>query len=148
LLAHEGIWLLVAREGDQILILDEDSILTVDETGQMHLEGDHPVIRLPDPEHAVEQIVRIARFPQSGDLLLFGSYDPQRDVVICFESQVAAHGGLGGAQDYPVIIYPRKLNWDMSVVHNARDLYGLFAATRTLAAESEREPEVETWPSS
>jgi len=130
LLAHEGIWVVVAREGDQVLIMDEDSILTVDATGQQHLEGDHPFARLPEPDHASEQVLRIARFPEAGDLVLFGSYDPSSDIVSCFEHQVASHGGLGGAQDYPVIIHPRQLDWDLTTVHNSRDLYRFFAKLR------------------
>ncbi len=130
LLAHDGIWVVVAREGDQVLIMDEDSILTVDAAGQQHLEGDHPFGRLPEPDHASEQALRIARFPEAGDLVLFGSYDPTKDVVSCFEHQVASHGGLGGAQDYPVIIYPRQLDWDLTTVHNSRDLYRFFATLR------------------
>jgi hypothetical protein len=132
LLAHEGIWLVVAREGEQILIMDEDSILTSDADGQQHMEGDHPLVRLPEPQHAAEQILRVARFAQSGDLVLVGSYDPDEDTVICFESQYASHGGLGGPQDYPFIIFPRHLNWDLSLVQNSRDLYSFFASQRTL----------------
>jgi len=137
LLSHEGIWLAVAREGEQILIMDEDSILTVDSDGRQHLEGDHPLVNLPEPQHAAEQIHRIARFPQSGDLILFGTYDPDEDTVICFERQWASHGGLGGPQDYPAIIHPRHLNWDLSRVRNSRDLYPFFASQRALAPVEE-----------
>jgi hypothetical protein len=139
LLAHEGIWLVVAREGEQVLILDEDSVLTVDADGQQHMEGDHPLGRLPEPQHAAEQILRVAHFPQSGDLMVVGPYDPNEDTVICFERQYASHGGLGGPQDYPFIIYPQHLNWDLSGVQNSRDLYSFFANQRTLDPARERQ---------
>lgn len=132
LLAHEGIWLVVAREREQVLVMSQQGILTYDATGIPHLDGENPLQKLPEPWHAAEQIRRIARFPQSGDLILFGNYDPEKDLVICFEKQWAAHGGLGGAQDYPFILYPRHLNWDLSAVRNARDLYPLFARQRNL----------------
>jgi hypothetical protein len=134
LLAHPGIWLVVAREGEEVLIMDDDGILTLDSLGRQRLEGDHPLIRLPEPEHAAEQIQRIARFAESGDLMLFGSYDPNTDTVICFEQQRASHGGLGGPQDYPTIIYPKDVDWDLSQVHNASDIYGLLAQQRSLTA--------------
>jgi len=132
LLAHEGIWLVVAREREQVLIMSQQGILTYDAQGMPHIEGENPLQRLPEPWHAAQQILRIARFPQSGDLILFGNYDPEKDLVICFEKQWASHGGIGGAQDYPFILYPRYLQWDLSSVWNARDLYPLFAQQRNL----------------
>lgn len=134
LLAHKGIWLVVAREGERVIIMDDDSILTCNPRGEQELEGDHPLIRLPEPDQATEQIMRIARFAESGDLILFGSYEPATETVICFEQQWASHGGLGGPQDYPTIVYPEDLEWDLSKVHSARDLYPLFTRQRALGA--------------
>jgi hypothetical protein len=133
LLAHPGIWLVVAREGKQTLIMSRDGILTLDEQSEPKLEGKHPLQRMPEPWEAAEQICRIASFPSSGDLILFGNYDLESNVVICFENQWASHGGLGGQQDQPFILYPRNLNWDLSRVHNSRDLYPLFASQRLLS---------------
>jgi hypothetical protein len=148
LLSHDGIWLVVARERGQCLIMAEDGILTLGAQAQPHVEGTNPLRRLTEPWSAAEQVYRIATFPQSGDLILFGSYDPEEDLVICFENQIASHGGLGGAQDYPFIMYPRSLNWDLAHVRDSRDLYPLFAKMRGLSlrdkgAESEtaHEPE-------
>jgi len=138
LLAHEGIWLVVAREGQQVLIMGRDGILTIDDQGQHSVEGKNPLQSLPEPWLAAEQIQRIASFAQSGDLILFGAYDPQKDTVICFEKQWASHGGLGGPQDYPFILYPRHLNWDLSHVYNSRDLYPLFAKQRALESVEEQ----------
>ncbi len=132
LLAHEGIWLVVAREGSQTLILAQEGILTLDREGEPYGEGKHPLHRLPNPWHAATELQRLAGFSHSGDLILLGAYDPQRDTVICFETQRASHGGLGGAQDYPFLIYPRELKWDLSDVRNSRDLYPFFASQRTL----------------
>jgi hypothetical protein len=132
LLANAGIWLVVAREGEQTLIMAQDGILTLESRGQPHAEGRHPLSRLPDPLHAAEQIRRIAGFANSGDLILFGTYDAREDIVVCFEKQRASHGGLGGDQDHPFIIVPQQLNWDVSGVRNALDLYPFFARQRDL----------------
>jgi len=137
LLAHEGIWLVVAREGEQCLIMAKDGILTIDPDGTPHAEASDPLRRLPEPQLAAEQICRVASFSQSGDLILLGSYDPQEDLVICFERQRASHGGLGGAQDHPFIIYPRHLDWDLARVCNSRELYPLFAAQRGIDLNEE-----------
>jgi hypothetical protein len=133
LLAHEGIWLVVAREGSQTLVMAQEGILTLDQEGEPYREGKHPLHRLPNPWHAAEELQRLAGFSHSGDLILLGTYDPERDTVICFETQRASHGGLGGPQDYPFLIYPRELKWDLSDVRNSRDLYPFFASQRALS---------------
>ena len=33
-------------------------------------------------------------------------YDPERDEVAAFEAQVGSHGGLGGPQTHPFLLYP------------------------------------------
>jgi hypothetical protein len=134
LLAHPGVWLVVAREGEQVIIMDSDSILTFNSRGEKRLEGDHPLVGLPEPDHAAEQIRRIARFAESGDLILFGSYEPGTDTVTCFEHQWASHGGLGGPQDYPAIVYPKDVQWDLSQVYNASDFHALFAKQRAVGS--------------
>ena len=63
----------------------------------------------------------------SGDIIIFGAWREDGEVV-CFENQVASHGGLGGPQDYPFIMYPGELKLDLEKVTNAKDLYPHFAA--------------------
>jgi hypothetical protein len=132
LLAHDGIWLVVAREGAQTLIMGRNGILSRTGDGTWRTEGDNPLLRLPEPQHAAEQLRRVAGFACSGDLILLGDYDAQKNLVVTFEPQWATHGGLGGPQDYPFIIYPRDLQWDLTQVHNSCDLYPLLAAQRGL----------------
>jgi hypothetical protein len=136
LLAHEGIWLAVAREQDQTLIMARDGILTMGGQGQLELEGKDPLERLPEPQHAAQQLSRMAHFASSGDVILLGDYDPEKNLVVCFERQWGSHGGLGGPQDNPFILWPRRLKWDLSQVTNAYDLYPLLAAERALPVQS------------
>jgi len=138
LLAHEGIWLVIAREGELTLIMARDGVLTLGAEGQPYAEGTHPLLGLPDPGLSAEQIRRIASFAPSGDLILLGAYDPDENQVVCFERQWASHGGLGGPQDYPFIIYPQRLDWDLSHVRNSRDLYPFFARQRALVPEKKK----------
>jgi hypothetical protein len=94
--------------------------------GSEEVRGQNPLLALPEPELAASQLRQLASFPHSGDLIIFGAW--RDDEVICFEDQVASHGGLGGPQDYPFIMYPAELNLDLEEVTNARDLYPHFAA--------------------
>ena len=37
-------------------------------------------------------------------------YDPELDEVAAFEHQVGSHGGLGGPQTHPFLLYPADLS--------------------------------------
>lgn len=38
-------------------------------------------------------------------------YDPEKDEVAAFEELIGSHGGLGGCQSRPFIMYPS--NWNL-----------------------------------
>jgi hypothetical protein len=102
LLEHPGIGWVVGRQGSQVVVMNQGGTLTL---GQLaHVEGHHPLAELPEPDYAAGQLRRLARYPHSGDLILLGAWREGR--VVTFEDQAASHGGLGGPQDYPFIIYP------------------------------------------
>jgi len=104
LLEHPGVGWVVGRQGDQVVVMNQGGTLTL---GRLeHVEGYHPLADLPEPDHAARQLKQLARYPHSGDLVLLGALRDGR--VVTFEDQVASHGGLGGPQDYPFIIYPAE----------------------------------------
>jgi hypothetical protein len=104
LLEHPGIGWTVGRQGSQVVVMNQGGTLTLGRLA--HVEGRHPLADLPEPEYAARQLRRLARYPHSGDLILLGAWRDGR--VVTFEDQVASHGGLGGPQDYPFIIYPAE----------------------------------------
>ena len=57
----------------------------------------------------------------SGDLILFGAWDGEQ--VICFEEQVASHGGLGGPQDWPFLAFPPERRVLVRGIDNAEEVY-------------------------
>jgi hypothetical protein len=100
---HDGIGMIVGREEDEVVILGKGGELRLGSGGQ-RLTGQNPLAGLPHAHWAAEQLARMARFPHAGDLILLGAWDG--DQVISFEDQVASHGGLGGAQNWPFVIFP------------------------------------------
>jgi len=95
--------------------------------GGEEVRGQDPLRSLPEPKLAANQLRQLASFPHSGDIIVFGAWREDGEMV-CFEDQVASHGGLGGPQDYPFIMYPGELSLDLEEVTNSRDLYPHFAA--------------------
>ena len=143
LASHPGIWLVIGLEGDDVLVFAREGVLTL-RHGRVHsAEGADPLRCLPEPEQARSEIETLARYPHSGDLVLFGRYDPETDTVVCFEDQWASHGGLGGPQDYPFILHPASVKWEFDRVRNAREMYAFFAGRylRPPAAAPEPAPQ-------
>jgi len=135
LAAHPGIWLVIGREDDQVVIMSRDGVLTLgngasamgsDGSAAYTVEGADPLARLPTPWLAAAQIDRLARFSNSGDLILLGEYDPESGLLVCFEQQWACHGGLGGPQEVAFMAMPAWIPWNLRAVTRAADLHPLF----------------------
>jgi hypothetical protein len=131
LLEEAGIGLILGRDDGSAALMTREGIHRLEEeAGSGH--GDI-LASLPEPAWAAAQLARLASFPHSGDLVLLGAWNRQGEVV-CFEDQVASHGGLGGPQDYPFMISPTRLGWDVSGVGNAQELYARFVEAYGLDA--------------
>jgi hypothetical protein len=125
LAGHGGIGLLVGREKGSVVLVSDRCRMDLDEA--ICLDGCRPLEGLEEPLIAAEEIRRLVSFPHSGDLIVFGAY--RNGKVICFEDQVGAHGGWGGPQGYPFIMYPSQYHIETSKVVNARQLHEHFVAT-------------------
>ncbi len=120
LVEHEGIELVVGREGEVVVIAGKSGTLWVG-PADWRLEGRDPLAGLPDPDWAREQVARVARFPHAGDLILLGAWDGER--VVSFEEQVATHGGLGGPQDWPFLAFSLEERLAARRIENAEEVY-------------------------
>ena len=56
----------------------------------------------------VDQVRQVDAYATAADLMVNARYDPERDEVAAFESQVGSHGGLGGPQTHPFLLYPAE----------------------------------------
>ncbi|GIW05473.1 MAG: membrane protein [Dehalococcoidia bacterium] len=85
-------------------------------TGEV--DGDDPL--LPFGPNAARYLAELASYPNCGDLVVNSLYDPATGEVAAFEELVGSHGGLGGTQNQPFLLYPVWLD-DAEPV---RDLHG------------------------
>lgn len=120
LIAHEGIGLVVGRDGQEVVIAGRTGTLWVGPETK-RLEGQDPLGDLFDPDWAAKQVARMASFPHAGDLILFGAWDGES--VVSFEEQVASHGGLGGPQDWPFLAYPPGESLVVRGIENSQEVY-------------------------
>ena len=138
LIEHEGIGWVVGRESGETVIMNKGGTRTLNE--EVDIQGQDPLASLPEPECTAAQLRRLASFPHSGDLILLGAWNPEKEAVICFEDQVASHGGMGGPQDYPFIMYPAEVEMDAESITNAIDLYSHFVRTYDLDSSNYASP--------
>ncbi len=92
-----------------ILVGAEGGSLVLGATGERNLAtgevtGDDPLA--PFGPSAVAQVAQADSYRTVADIMINGRYDPERDEVAAFEHQVGSHGGLGGPQTHPFILYP------------------------------------------
>jgi hypothetical protein len=123
LIEHPGLGLVLGRE--------QGVAMAMTVRGPRHLQDvADPLIRdlldnLPDAVLVADQLARQLSFPDSGDLVLYGAWD-SRGQTIGFEEHWATHGGIGGDQNWPFLVLPPGVEWDVSEVTDSRELYPLF----------------------
>ncbi|WP_079151202.1 phage holin family protein [Streptomyces sparsogenes] len=104
---HPGVgFLLVRSERHGAVVLGADG-------AEHHLDTGRVVGRSPLEvfgEGAVAAVRRTARFPNAADIMVNSAYDPVTGEVHAFEGQIGSHGGLGGAQSHPFLLWPVELS--------------------------------------
>jgi hypothetical protein len=63
----------------------------------------------PFGSRAVEQVSEVDGYRTVADLMVNSRYDPDLEEVAAFEDQVSSHGGLGGPQTHPFLLFPADL---------------------------------------
>jgi len=105
LLEHEGIgWLLVKSQAQGSVVLGPEGAIVV-ETGQV--VGKNPLE--PYGPNALHHVRRTDSFRDVPDVLVHSAYNPDTGEIPAFEELVGSHGGLGGYQTEPFLLYPSEL---------------------------------------
>ncbi len=60
--------------------------------------------------HARLQVAEVDGYTTAADLMVNSRYDPDLEEVAAFEDQVSSHGGMGGPQTHPFLLYPSELS--------------------------------------
>jgi uncharacterized membrane protein YvlD (DUF360 family) len=100
---HVG-WLLVRS--------DRDGALALGRRGTRYLadgrvEGEDPLADFSP--NAPRHLLRTDGFEHVADIMVGSFYDPELDEGCAFEELISFHGGIGGAQTRPFILYPGHL---------------------------------------
>ena len=107
--------------------------MVIGQNGIYYLENDEVVGENPLEgfgEHAAKHLKRENSFDNMPDILVNSFYDKEANEVCAFEELVGSHGGLGGDQTKPFILYPSE--WE-----NPGELIGASSIHRFLKKEIE-----------
>ncbi|WP_223304828.1 alkaline phosphatase family protein [Cellulomonas sp. B6] len=116
---------LAARPAVGVVVVDSRTrgLVAVGRSGLRLLEAEGDVVEGDDPlaaypGRARADLVRAARLPHTGDLLVVSAVDA-RGHVHAFEGQVGSHGGLGGPQNLAFLLHPSDLAVDDALCEDA-----------------------------
>jgi uncharacterized membrane protein YvlD (DUF360 family) len=121
---HVG-WLLVRSEKDGPVALGGGGVrhLTDD-----RIEGDDPLANFSPT--AADHLRRTDGFADVADIMIGSFYDPQLDEGCAFEELISFHGGLGGPQTRPFVLYPSSFELPGDRIIGAAAVHGLLRGWR------------------
>jgi hypothetical protein len=119
LAGHPGIgFVLVRSEADGAIVVGTRGIHYLD-SGRV--VGEDPLA--PFGATAVDHVRRTDGFPHCPDIVINSTYWSDSDEVAAFEELVGSHGGMGGGQSHPFVLFPSDLGYPKSPVVGAETLH-------------------------
>jgi len=92
------------------------------------VEGDDPLA--PFSPTAPTHLLRTDRFAHVADIMVGSFYDPVLDEGCAFEELICFHGGLGGPQTRPFLLYPPTLTPPPEPIVGAAAVHGVLRGWR------------------
>jgi uncharacterized membrane protein YvlD (DUF360 family) len=121
---HIG-WLLVQSATHGAVVLGAHGAHFLDED---RIEGEDPLA--PFSPTAPQHLLRTSRFPHAADITVGSFYDAALDEGCAFEELISFHGGLGGPQTRPFVLYPVRLELPPEPIVGAEALHRVLARWR------------------
>ena len=116
---HDGVgWLLVRSSKHGPLVIGKKGVLYL-KTGKV--EGKDPLAKFG--ENARRHLLRTDGFKYVPDILVNSFYDEKKDEVAAFEELVGSHGGMGGNQSRPFVLFPKEWKMPQEKVIGAENLH-------------------------
>ena len=118
---HEGIgFVMVKSDIYDTIVLSNDDVLYLD-TEEYY--GNHFLDSFG--ENTIRKLKRTDEFAHVPDILVNSAYDIDSEEVYAFEELIGSHGGAGGNQQYPFILYPSE--WSLEEeIFGSENVYKFF----------------------
>jgi putative membrane protein len=102
------------------------------------VEGSDPLANFG--RRAGQHLLRLDGFTHTPDILVNSFYDPATDEAAAFEELIGGHGGLGGKQMQPFLLYPSVLTLEDPEIVGAEQLHCVLQRWRR---QTQQTPSVE-----
>jgi hypothetical protein len=123
---HVG-WILVRSSEHGALALGANG---VHHLADGRVEGEDPLANFSPT--APQHLLRTDGFEHVGDIMVGSFYDPELDEGCAFEELISFHGGIGGPQTQPFILYPAHLPFPDAPIRGAESVHRLLVSWRRL----------------
>ncbi len=101
------------------------------------IEGEDPLA--PFPPNAAAHLRRTDGFDHVADIMVNSFYDHELDQGCAFEELISFHGGMGGPQTEPFLLYPMELPLPAEPIVGAAQVHAVLTGwRRLLQAQSPR----------
>ncbi len=126
LASHAGIgFVMVHSETDGGIVVGPEGIRYLD---QGYAVGKDPLAKYGP--NAGRHLQRSDGFSNAPDILVMSLYDPESGEVAAFEELVGCHGGLGGPQTQPFVLYPYEFASPREPIIGAAGLHAVLKGWR------------------
>jgi uncharacterized membrane protein YvlD (DUF360 family) len=98
------------------------------------IEGVDPLA--PFSANARGHLLRTDRFEHVADIMVGSFYDPELEEGCAFEELISFHGGLGGPQTRPFVMYPVELPGPAEPIVGAAGVHELLSGWRTFLQDT------------
>ncbi len=88
------------------------------------IEGINPLENFG--KNIVRHLKRNSSFKYTPDILVNSFYDTENDEVCAFKELIGSHGGAGGSQSKPFILYPSQWNTPNEEIIGAENIYKIL----------------------
>ncbi|MFH1754483.1 MAG: phage holin family protein [Candidatus Latescibacterota bacterium] len=137
LVSHPGIGFVVTiNEDGEILVMGKRGMHRL-RSGQV--EGKDP-LRLyheDDGRKLGRELLRLCEYPSAGDVIINGSF-LDNGAVVTFEDQVGTHGGAGGLQTEPFIVYPKRYDSRFTDIGSSEEMHDFLSWILSNGVEDHR----------
>lgn len=90
----------------------------------VRVDGENPLVHFGP--NVVSHLKRTDSFPDSQDIRVNSFFDPDKNEGAAFEELIGFHGGLGGYQTQPFLLYPAVWGLDYRKIVGAVQVYNIL----------------------
>ena len=121
---HEGVGFIMIHSSEHgpVVIGDNGRYYLNDK----RIEGENPLAGFGP--NAAQHLQRYDKFPDAPDIYVNSPYDAEKNEVYAYEELIGCHGGMGGYQTEPFVLYPSEFELDDDQMIGATAVYHQFKA--------------------